>query len=100
MRTNIADLPADYKTDLDRAVRILKEGGCREVYVFGSIARGESAEHSDIDLAVRGCPPERFFPLLGKLLVELDHVVDLIDLDRDRRMAEFLEAEGELVHVG
>ena len=100
MTTGVERLPEEYRADVEHAVRILKEGGCREVYVFGSVAEGMAGVRSDIDLAVRGCPPEKFFPLLGKLMVELEHPVELVDLDTAARMAGFLEREGELLHVG
>ena len=72
-------IPASHRKDIDRAVRILTEGGCQEVYVFGSLAEGASREASDTDLAVRGCPPGMFFHLLGRLLLELEHPVGPID---------------------
>jgi predicted nucleotidyltransferase len=93
-------MPEEYRADIERAVRILKEGGCSEVHVFGSVADGRSREESDIDLAIRGCPPGKFFSLLGKLLSELKHPVDLIDLDRDSRLVSFLQKHELLVHVG
>lgn len=92
--------PAEYRADIERAVRILKAGGCREIHVFGSVAEGRTREGSDLDLAVRGCPQGRFFPLLGELLTELEHSVDLVDLDRDSRLVEFLRKYELLVHVG
>jgi len=93
-------IPAEYRSDVERAVEISKEEGCREVYVFGSVTVGATGPRSDLDIAVRGCPSERFYRLLGRLMDELDHAVDLIDLDVETRVAEFLEEEGQLVHVG
>ena len=90
----------EYREDIERAVEILREGGCREVHVFGSVAEGRTRKGSDIDLAVRGCPPRSFFSLLGKLLTELEHPVDLLDLDRESRLVEFLQKHELLVHVG
>jgi hypothetical protein len=40
---------------------VLKEHGAREVYLFGSAATDKMREGSDVDLAVTGLPPERFF---------------------------------------
>jgi len=54
---------------------------------------------SDIDLAIRGCPQGIFFHLLGKLLMELDYPVDLVDLDRQDAFAQYLEKEGELIPI-
>ena len=91
--------PEEYRADIERAVQILRAGGCREVYVFGSVAEDRTREGSDLDLAVRGCPPRNFFPLLGRLLIELDHSVDLVDLDRGSRLVGFLQKHELLVHV-
>lgn len=45
----------------------------REVYLYGSFARGEVHEGSDIDLLIIGDFDERFFDRIGKIL-------DLTDL--------------------
>ena len=100
MTITVDRLPAEYRPDIDRAIRILRQGGCTEVHLFGSIAEGRETSRSDIDLAVRGCPPEKFFALLGELMVELEHAVDLVDLDADKELAEFLQQHVELLHVG
>jgi hypothetical protein len=52
-----------------------------------------------IDFAVRGCPADKFYYAVGKLLSELDHSVDLIDLERDTRFGDFLLTTGELIRV-
>ena len=92
--------PADVQHDIARGVEVLKRGGCREVYILGSVAEGRVGPDSDIDFAVRGCPPERFFKLQGRLLMELSRSADLIDLDADAEFAAFLEREAVLVDVG
>jgi predicted nucleotidyltransferase len=78
-----AKVPPDYQADLERAAQILKEAGCTKIFLFGSLAEGNLREGSDIDLAVRGCPPKEYFHVWGQLLRELQHPVDLIDLDED-----------------
>ena len=100
MTTVSGEIPAEYRSDVDRAVRISKEEGCRAVYVFGSVVAGQPGPRSDLDLAVRGCAPERFYRLLGRLMDELSCPVDLVDLDVETSVAQFLEEEGQLVHVG
>ena len=69
------------------------------MFLFGSLATGESAESSDIDLAVQGCANSQFFPILGKLMLELAHPVDLVRLDGQDPFARFLQKEGELVQL-
>jgi len=94
------DLPDDYKRDIVRAIEILKNGGCSDIFLFGSLATGEYRKKSDIDLAIKGCPKGKFFHLLGKLLFELKYTVDLINLDNRDAFARYLENEGELVQIG
>jgi len=93
------EIPSEYKKDVERAVKILKEEGCKDVYLFGSITQGEMRKESDIDIAIKGCPSGKYFNLLGKLMIELDHPVDLVNLDKNEDFASFLFREGELVNV-
>jgi len=93
-------LPEIYQKDVSRAAEILKTAGCTEIFLFGSLATGKVRENSDIDLAIRGCPRGKFFQLLGKLLLELDHPVDLVNLDRQDAFSRYLEKEGGLLQIG
>jgi len=43
---------ADYPFDLDRMIEICRQNDVNRIGLFGSMARGESDEHSDIDLLV------------------------------------------------
>jgi predicted nucleotidyltransferase len=94
--TSISDI---FREDIERAIQILKEEGCTEIHLFGSVATGETRAESDIDLAVRGCPPGRFFHTLGRLMMALDHSVDLVDLDSDDPFAEFLQQKRRLLRI-
>ena len=100
MRAVVANtLPVDYRDDVRRASRILIEGGCSEVFLFGSVPQGRAGERSDIDIAVRGCPASRFFAPLGELLMELKHPVDLVDLDENSDFGDRLVTEDRLFRV-
>ena len=100
MVKTITELPSAYKKDIKKAVEILKNEGCEEVFLFGSLAEGRNNSNSDIDLAVTGCPPEKYFKLIGRLLGELNHSVHLIKLDdQDNRFVEHIKKEGTLIHV-
>jgi predicted nucleotidyltransferase len=99
LTANIA-VPDVFQEDINRAVKILKEGGCTEIYLFGSGVTGKVRNGSDIDLAVRGCPQGHFFHLLGRLLWELDHPADLVDLDAPDAFAQYLQKEGVLLRIG
>ena len=95
----IDKFPDPYKTDIEKAISLLQQIGCTEIYIFGSVAQGASHDLSDLDFAVRGCPAEKFYYAVGKLLSELSHPVDLIDLDRDIQFSQFLQENGDLVRV-
>ena len=87
------------RKDVETAARILREAGAQEVYVFGSAAHGKMRPDSDIDLAIRGLSPERFFPTMGRVRDAISHLFDLIDLDDDNLFTQYLEQEGELLRV-
>ena len=95
----MVDIPEPYKSDIQLAVEILQAVGCSEVYIFGSRASGSTSAGSDIDLAIRGCPKGRFFHIMGKLFLELEHPVDLVDLDSQVSLANYLEEMGELIQI-
>jgi len=83
-----------------RAAQVLKAAGASEVYLFGSTARGTLHKGSDVDLAVVGLPPERFFRAMGQACDVLGRPLDLVDLDEVSPFTRYLREEGELVRVG
>ncbi len=89
----------EIRSDIETAARILREEGATEVYVFGSAAHGKMRPESDIDFAIRGLPPEKFFPTMGKVGDAIRRLFDLVDLDDNNLFTRFLEEEGELVRV-
>ena len=86
-------------SDIETAARILKEAGASEVFVFGSAARGSAGPDSDLDLAVRGLPPEEFFRAMGRVVLAISRQIDLVDLDEENPFTKYLEREGELKRV-
>ncbi len=93
-------IPESFQNAPHLAVKILKEAGCGEIYIFGSVANGKAKADSDLDLAIRGCPSGvSFFGLLGELLCTLEHSVDLVDLDWGHDFTKYLEEQGELHRV-
>ena len=61
-------LPEDLRADVRKAAEILLGEGCREVYLFGSVATGTFTADSDIDLATVGLSKDKFFTAYGKVL--------------------------------
>lgn len=92
-------IPDQYKSDIDRAVNILKEEGCKEIFLFGSIARGNFSDNSDIDIAVKGIKKGRFFKIYAKLANALEHRVDLVDLNNNRRFTKHIFEIGDIICV-
>jgi predicted nucleotidyltransferase len=88
------------RDDLERAVEYLKSVGCSEIFVFGSTARGDYGDDSDLDIAVRGIPTDQFFAVYGQLMTRLSRSVDLVDLDLQKRFGKQLLAGSELRRVG
>jgi uncharacterized protein len=91
---------AKLRKRIEAAAGALKAAGAREVYLFGSAARGVMREDSDIDLAVTGLPPERFFRAMGQAADILQQELDLVDLDEANAFTRYLQEEGELTRVG
>lgn len=98
MAFDIDRLPAEFREDVRIAVKTLTAHGAMEVYLFGSIVRG-SEQIRDIDIAVRGIAPSRFFRVYGRLMMMLDHEFDLINLDTGGRFVTRLQESGSLERV-
>ena len=85
---------------IQRAAAELKTAGAREIYVFGSAAKGTGDATSDLDLAVSGLPPAVFYRLGARVSDLIGRSVDLIDLDINTPFTRHLRMENELVRVG
>ena len=99
MDNAISKIPESHRQDVAHAIKLLKKFGCKEIYLFGSLVDGTGRAGSDIDIAIRGIDADKYFKILGQLMLELDHPVDLINLDRQDDFSRFLEKEGDLFHV-
>ncbi|MCK4764742.1 MAG: nucleotidyltransferase domain-containing protein [Candidatus Aminicenantes bacterium] len=95
----IKKIPESHRKDLRTAVEILKKEGCKEIYLFGSLVHGDFSDTSDIDLAVKGLEKRYYFKILGKLMMALDHSVDLINLEKRDRFSALLMKKGDLLRV-
>lgn len=87
------------KRDIEIAVSILQQAGATEVFVFGSVAQGKIRPDSDLDIAVRGLPPEKFFAAMSAVTFAISRSFDLVDLDEENPFTQYLEKEGELLRV-
>ena len=72
------------------------EFGVRTVWLFGSSLE-EEGEARDIDLAVEGLAPEKFFKFYARLAWALPKPVDLVDL-ADASLAPLIRAHGKRIY--
>jgi predicted nucleotidyltransferase len=100
MRLGEDEMDSELAPLIEKAAAALKAAGAREVYVFGSAAKGKLRPESDVDLAVSGLPPEVFYHAASKASRALGRMVDLIDLDDENPFTRYLKEEGELQRVG
>ncbi len=90
-----------YIIDLYKAVNVFKQFNIKKknIFVFGSLVKGKLERNSDIDIAVKGLDKKNFYKCQGKLLSELTHETDLIDLNINKSFADTLFEVGELLNV-
>lgn len=69
------------RSDREHILEIADRHGILNVRVFGSVARGEAREQSDLDLLVKVAPGRSFLDLIAfwqELEEQLGHRVDVI----------------------
>ena len=93
-------IPEKYKEDIKKSYRYLKEHGCKSVYLFGSLVTGKIHENSDIDIGIKGLPPEKFFRVYSDLYFNLNNKLDLVDFDSSDKFFLLLKKINEVVEIG
>ena len=94
------NLDEEIKSEVKEVVNLLKENGCKRVYLFGSIVNGKFKKDSDIDVAISGLEPKKFIMVYSKIMMTIDRKVDLVDLDdEDDYFVKNILKEEELVEV-
>jgi len=94
------NIPLKYQKDIDIATSLLKSEGCEAVFLFGSLVTGKIRKNSDIDIGIKGLPPEKFFRVYAKLDNNLSNTVDLVDFDENDKFYNLLNSLGEIVEIG
>jgi predicted nucleotidyltransferase len=97
---NIDRIPVKYREDIKKANSFLKNEGCKTVFLFGSMVTGKIRENSDIDIGIKGLPPENFFKVYSKLYMNLDNEFHLVDFDYENDFFSLLERLDEVVEIG
>ena len=84
---------------LQVAQMLVREFGASRVYLFGSLAReGRFHEQSDVDLAVEGVAPERFFKAWTAAGAHSSTPIELVDMaEVGESMRRLILEYGELL---
>jgi predicted nucleotidyltransferase len=93
-------IPVKYRKDIETAANVLRNEGCKSVYLFGSIVTGRTHENSDIDIGISGLPPKKFFRAYSILDRSLSNKVDLVDFDENVKFYTLLKSLDEVVELG
>ena len=83
---------------LAKIISLSKEFDAEKVLLFGSCLEDiESAQ--DIDIAVKGVKPEKFFEMYGRILGVVDSEIDLIPLEDTREhFAKRILEKGRMIY--
>ena len=93
-------IPVKYREDIKKATNLLKNEGCRNVFLFGSLVKGKIHENSDIDIGISGLPPQKYLKVYAQLDKEISSKVDLVDFDANADFYSLLNSIGEVVTIG
>ena len=67
--------------------------GAATIWLFGSSAEGRRRGR-DLDLAVEGVAPARFFQFVGDLMLSLSKPVDVIALEKRSKLGALIRRDG------
>ena len=94
------NIPIKYRQDIENATKLLKNEGCKAVFLFGSLVTGKMHDNSDIDIGIKGYPTGKFFRLYSRLFFDFDNKIDLVDFDTNEDLYLILNKIGEVVQIG
>jgi len=93
-------IPLKYQEDIKKAANLLKNEGCKSVYLFGSMVTGKIHDGSDIDIGISGLSPYKFLGVYTHLDKEVKNKIDLVDFDENKEFYTLLNSIGEVVEIG
>ena len=88
-------------SDRDRAAiaTLARRYGAAAVWLFGSSA-DRRRRGRDLDLAVEGVGPARFFQFVGDLMLSLSQPVDVVALGKRSKLSALIRREGIRIYGG
>jgi predicted nucleotidyltransferase len=92
-------LPESIQNDLNQIVYILKKYDVDKVLVYGSVARGDYKDDSDLDICLEGLDNKYFFMALGECMMKSGHSVSITDLNNTSGyFRERILKEGKIIY--
>ncbi|MGA1864419.1 MAG: nucleotidyltransferase family protein [bacterium] len=87
-----------FEKDIKKIIDISKNYNVEKIILFGSCVTDVKSAH-DIDLAVSGINPKKFFDYYGHISMEAEHEIDLLDLSdiREHLLKRILSA-GKVIY--
>ena len=85
----------DMVSDRDKAIiaTLAHRYGAATVWLFGSSAERRQ-QGGDLDLAVEGVAPGRFFQFMGDLMLSLSRPVDVVALEKRSKLSALIRRDG------
>ena len=85
----------DMVSDRDRATiaTLARRYGAATVWLFGSSA-DRRQRGRDLDLAVEGVAPARFFQFVGDLMLSLSQPVDVVAVEKRSKLSALIRRDG------
>lgn len=68
-----------------------------KILLFGSSLESDD-NYNDIDLAVEGVPPRKFFRFCADLMFNLSKPIDVVDLSKENPFNLLVKREGVLIY--
>lgn len=93
-------IKAALDSELTKIVDISKDFGAERVLLFGSCLE-DVTRARDIDIAVSGIPPRKFFEYYAEVSMAVKDEVDIVDLDDMRPyFRDCISREGKVLYEG
>jgi predicted nucleotidyltransferase len=88
-------MSADMLSARDKTIiaTLARRYGAAAVWLFGSSAE-EGRRGRDLDLAVEGVAPARFFQFVGDLMLSLSQPVDVVALEKRSKLSTLIRRDG------
>lgn len=84
-------------TERDVIIRCARKFGASRVVLFGSCIYQERG-YRDIDIAVEGIPPHRFFKFYAEIMRQLNVPVDVVDLSEPNPLSRVAREKGVVIY--